>query len=235
MLRLDGIRHGFGAGDVLGGVDVTVHPGEIVCLIGASGCGKSTLLRVAAGLLRPDAGTVTNRFGSHAPVFQEPRLLPWRRVLDNVHLGGDAGTARRLLVDLGLEDYLDAYPAQLSGGMQQRVAIARAFARDTPLLLLDEPFGALDPTRRGSLQRELRHRCIEQNRAALFVTHDLPEAVRLGDRIAVLGSSPARIVDEVHCTAAGGDDAAAFTGAADLLRRPAVHAAFTLANEEASP
>jgi len=239
MLRLEGIRHQFGPTPVLGGVDLTVAAGEIVCLIGASGCGKSTLLRIAGGLITPEAGRVEDTFRDRAFVFQEPRLLPWRRVLDNVLLGrrgdGARDEARRLLGDLGLGDWVDAYPHQLSGGMRQRVAIARALATAAPLLLLDEPFAALDPTRRRGLQTALRRRCRDVGRAALFVTHDLTEALALGDRVLVLGGSPARVVSRSEGLAAGSDEAEAFAAAAALLRRPAVRAAFAASDQEELP
>lgn len=232
MLTLESVSHGFSGHRVLEGINCQLVPGEIICIVGPSGCGKSTLLRLAGGLLRPDEGAVIDHFDSHAFVFQEPRLLPWRNVVDNVSLDRYPEAAEGILTELGLGDWLSTYPHQLSGGMQQRAAIARALAPDPACLLLDEPFGALDPARRVELQSELRQRCIAARRAALFVTHDLTEAARLGDRILVLGGTPARIFERIEgCTAAEGD-ADAYEAAAAMLQRPAVRRALGFDREK---
>ena len=230
MLRLSAIRHSFQDSEVLAGVDALVKPGWVTCVVGPSGCGKSTLLRIAGGLITPDAGKVDNQLGLSAFVFQTPRLLPWRCVSDNVHLGTRDVVRRQrgaeLLDFMGLGDVGGCYPHQLSGGMQQRVAVARAFATDARLLLLDEPFAALDPQRRSALQGVLRQLCRERSAAALFVTHDIPEAARIADRIIVLGDQPTISIEVIDPPAVTLDDASAYARAAELLRRPSLQRAF---------
>ncbi|AEE45569.1 ABC transporter ATP-binding protein [Cellulomonas fimi] len=204
-VRADGVRVRYGDRTVLDGVDLTVGRGELVALVGRSGSGKSTLLRVLAGLEEPAAGRVTLA-GAAGVAFQEHRLLPWRRVAANVGLGlpraGRTGAVRDALAAVGLADRADAWPTHLSGGQAQRVALARALVRRPPVLLLDEPFGALDAlTRRHSqdllVRLHARHGC-----ATLLVTHDPAEAVRLAGRVLVLDAG--RVVAEV---AADGRDA----------------------------
>lgn len=201
MLALKSIVAGFGAREVLGGVDLSVKPGEVVALLGRSGSGKSTLLQVAAGLLAPSEGEV-ERHHRVAYVFQEPRLLPWRRVLDNAAFGLKCRGVRRnerrrraalMLERLGLADHTTAWPSELSGGMRQRVALARAFLIEPGLLLLDEPFSALDPGLRHELLGMLRTK-LTRGCAVLLVTHDVTEAATIADRIVVLDGEPARIV-----------------------------------------
>lgn len=202
-------------GDVtaLTGVDLEVAAGEFVSLIGPSGCGKSTLLRLIADLDEPTSGTL-QIFGkpAHAArldqdygiAFQQAGLLPWRTVTANIalplelHGTGKAERAARVreLVDLvGLGEFADRYPDQLSGGMQQRVAIARALAERPRLLLMDEPFGALDEMTREYLQTELTRIAAETGAAVVFVTHSIPEAVFLSDRVVVMSPRPGRITD----------------------------------------
>lgn len=186
----------------------TVDPGELVCLVGPSGCGKTTLLKCVAGLLRPTAGEV--RLGGRrvegpppgmAVVFQEygRSLFPWMRVRDNVELPLKqkrfSGERRRGLVEdalasVGLSDAAGAYPWQLSGGMQQRVAIARALAYEPEVLLMDEPFAAVDAQTRAELEDLVRGLWRERGITILFVTHDIDEAVYLGERVLVLSASP---------------------------------------------
>jgi NitT/TauT family transport system ATP-binding protein len=192
-------------------ISFEVKRGEFVCVIGASGCGKTTLLRLLAGLVAPTAGSV--RLGGQpvggpsrdvALVFQDysRALLPWRTATGNVSLALEAlGTPaaerdRRiapLLAKVGLTDHTEKYPSQLSGGMQQRLQIARSLAQDPSVLLMDEPFGALDAMTRQSLQDEVLRIAAEQQATVLFVTHDLEEALYLGDRIIALYSNPGRI------------------------------------------
>jgi len=198
---------------VLDSVSFSVPSGEIVSIVGPNGSGKSTLLRVVAGLLRPDSGSVDidgqlideadPRVGL---VFQEPRLLPWRRALDNVsfplELAGVNSRLRRqrgeqLLELVGLGAFGGAYPHQLSGGMRQRVAIARALARDPSVLLLDEPFSALDALTRERFNLELLKLWQQTGTTIVLVTHSIPEAVFLSDRVIVLSPRPARVVAEV--------------------------------------
>jgi taurine transport system ATP-binding protein len=193
----------------LGPVSLRVDPGEFVVLIGASGCGKSTLLRLIAGFEQPTIGTVNVAGAPPRPghglgvVFQEPRLLPWRTVAGNIHLalrlGGVAKHERRarcegLLERVGLHDTGHRRTWELSGGQQQRVALARALATDPALLLLDEPFAALDALTRERLQEDLRAVSTHNGRAAVLVTHSVDEAVFLGSRVIVLSARPGKIV-----------------------------------------
>ncbi|MFG1379227.1 ABC transporter ATP-binding protein [Xanthobacter autotrophicus] len=240
MLALDGLHLAFGGAPVLAGVDLAVKPGELVVLLGPSGCGKTSLLRLAAGGEAVQAGRVANGFARTAMVFQDPRLMPWADARDNAAFGlkalGLARAERRaaaeaILRRLGLSDAdLDKRPAQLSGGMQQRVAIARAFALKPDLVLMDEPFSALDVGLRGHLQALLRAEVEGAGAAALFVTHDITEAVRLADRIVVLSPRPARVVADLPHAPVRPDAApgAVFEAAAGLLRRPEVAAALAV-------
>lgn len=193
-----------GALPVLQGVDLEAAPGEFVAVLGASGCGKSTLLRLVAGLEKATAGeiriggkTVTDCDPRCAVVFQEPRLLPWRSVAQNVALGArgvpDAETPAAMLARVGLAGNERAWPYQLSGGMAQRVALARAFVRKPAVLLLDEPFAALDAFTRLQMGDLLRETCRDRSRTVLLVTHDVDEALRLADRVVLLGGAPAAI------------------------------------------
>jgi len=212
-----------GAGRVFDGgtvaladVDLTVGEGELVSLIGPSGCGKSTLLRLIADLDAPTSGSVTvfdkpadraRKDQDYGIAFQQAGLLPWRSVRANVELpmqlrggGGRADRAERatrsaeLLALVGLTDFADHRPHQLSGGMQQRVAIARALARSPRLLLMDEPFGALDEMTRERLQDELLRVRATTGAAVVFVTHSIAEAVYLSDRVVVMSPRPGRVV-----------------------------------------
>ena len=199
---------------ILDDVRLRLAAGEIVSLVGASGCGKSTLLRIVAGLDRDYAGSVRlDGVPQAAPsravgfVFQEPRLFPWRRVADNVAF--EAGGALRndprvdgLLREVGLADHAQALPRQLSGGQAQRVALARALYGAPRVLLLDEPFSAVDAFTRLKLQEVLLSLVRRHQVAALLVTHDIDEAVTLSDRIVVLEADPGRVREEVVVTAA---------------------------------
>jgi NitT/TauT family transport system ATP-binding protein len=214
-VRLDGVGKRFDAVHALDGIDLTLAPGEFVSLIGPSGCGKSTLLRVVADLTQPTAGTVevagkparqARLDQAYGIAFQQAGLLDWRTVVQNVELPlqihGVARAQRRkraeeLLAMVGLADFADARPAGLSGGMQQRVAIARALAPSPALLLMDEPFGALDEMTRERMQAELLRIAGETGAAVLFVTHSIPEAVVLSDRVVVMSPRPGRITEIV--------------------------------------
>ncbi|WOF23459.1 ABC transporter ATP-binding protein [Microbacterium betulae] len=196
-------------------VSLTVRAGESVSLIGPSGCGKSTLLRLIADLDSPTSGSVqvfgkpasrARRDQDYGIAFQQAGLLPWRTVAANIglplELHGVPAAERRArvgdLVDLvGLADFADRHPDQLSGGMQQRVAIARALAERPRLLLMDEPFGALDEMTRERMQTELSRIAAETGAAVVFVTHSIPEAVFLSDRVVVMSPRPGRITDIV--------------------------------------
>jgi sulfonate transport system ATP-binding protein len=189
--RVRGLSRAFGGRVVLDGVDLDIAPGEFVAMLGVSGTGKSTLLRALAGLDREVTGE-RHVPGPVAVAFQEPRLLPWRRVLANVALGlrvPDAGAvAGRALEEVGLTERADAWPLTLSGGEAQRAALARALVREPSLLLLDEPFSALDALTRIAMHR-LVLRLWERHRpAVLLVTHDVDEALILADRVLVLAS-----------------------------------------------
>jgi sulfonate transport system ATP-binding protein len=183
------IRRSFGTTVVLDGVDLTIRRGEVVALLGTSGSGKSTLLRILAGLDDEAAGELTTG-GSTAVVFQEHRLLPWKRVRANVALGVRGGDLDRrvaeALTEVGLADRGAAWPAELSGGQAQRVAFARALVRRPDLLLLDEPFGALDALNRLKMQALFGRLRARHHFAALLVTHDVDEALLLADRVLVL-------------------------------------------------
>jgi NitT/TauT family transport system ATP-binding protein len=193
-------------------VNVQVGRGEFVCFVGPSGCGKTTALRVAAGLLLPTTGEVRlNGVGIAGPgrercmVFQEYALFPWYTAIDNVAYGlkliGVRKSDRRLsaqdlLRRVGLARYAQHYPGELSGGMRQRVAIARALAVDPEVLLMDEPFGALDAQTRSELQEELLRIWDQSSKTTLFITHSIEEAVYLADRVVVMASHPGRVLRE---------------------------------------
>ena len=200
---------------ILRDIALSVREHEFVCIVGASGCGKTTLLRLIAGLLTPTAGAVTFRGRpvtgpdrALAIVFQDyaKALLPWRTVAGNVELALESrrvprGERRdiiaRLLAQVGLADRADAFPVQLSGGMQQRLQIARCLAQAPQVLLMDEPFGALDAMTRQNLQDEVARLSAESGTTVVFVTHDLEEAIYLGDRVIAMESRPGRIGEVV--------------------------------------
>jgi len=197
-------------------VDLTVADGEFVSLIGPSGCGKSTLLRLVADLIAPSTGTVTvagkpagtaRKEQAYGIAFQQAGLFEWRTVRKNVELPLElrglsrserAAKAEEMLALVGLADFAGHYPAQLSGGMQQRVAIARALAVQPPLLLMDEPFGALDEMTRERLQTELLGICAATGTSTVFVTHSISEAVFLSNRVVVMSARPGRITASIE-------------------------------------
>jgi NitT/TauT family transport system ATP-binding protein len=190
----------------LAGVSFTIGRGEVVGIVGPSGCGKSTLLRIVAGLIPATRGEVVQHGGDGfraAVVFQDARLLPWRTAAGNVRfaLEGRGGVGRdhvervgRVLDLVGLAGFADRHPHELSGGMQQRVALARALATEPQLLLLDEPFGALDALTRSYLQEELARIVAETRRTVLLITHDIDEAFLLSDRVLAMSARPGRIL-----------------------------------------
>jgi NitT/TauT family transport system ATP-binding protein len=205
----------FGRQPIFADVDLSIARREIVCLIGTSGCGKTTLLRLLAGLAEPTVGEVTvdgesgpGRAAKASVVFQAPALLPWLTVADNVGFGldfacrpdesrdGRAARIDKALEQVGLSADAKKKPAALSGGMAQRVALARALARDPEIIYLDEPFSALDAITRESMQDLLLDLAQQQQSAALLVTHDIDEALRIGHRVLLLAGAPARIVGE---------------------------------------
>jgi len=191
----------------LAGISVEVGAGEFITIVGQSGCGKTTLLKILAGLLPRSAGSVTLRgrlvdgpSRDIGIVFQDPVLLPWRTVFDNV-LGLDRKSSGSRAMDLlglvGLEGFEDKYPHELSGGMRQRVAIARALVHDPSLLLMDEPFGALDAMTREFMNLELLRIWQESGKTIVFITHSIPEAAFLADRVVVMSARPGRIQEIV--------------------------------------
>jgi len=207
-VTLAGVSKTYGRGPAavraLDQVSLNAAPGEFTCLIGASGCGKSTLLSLVAELEQPTAGQVSVS-GRVALMFQEAALFPWLTAFGNVELTLRArGVARaerkkraaELLEAVHLGGFGGKRPHELSGGMRQRVALARALAQDADVLLMDEPFGALDAMTRDLLHDELDRVCAGRNLTVLFVTHNVREAVRLGDRVVVLSSRPGRVIEE---------------------------------------
>ena len=239
-LNIHRVAHRFGYQRVLEDIDLHVAPGEAVALVGPSGCGKTTLLNLAAGLLSPWEGCVECSFRRPAMMFQQPRLLPWKRTRDNIALGLKAAgqpraarhaTAAALALRMGLtEDDLDKYPSALSGGMQSRAALARALAVQPDLLLLDEAFSALDIGLKSELYRLLAEERDNRHCAVLMITHDLMEAIRLADRILVMAGSPGRIVAEhrVDTPLAERDESWVFTRTAEFIRWPDIRTAFAL-------
>lgn len=214
VIRTEDLAVSFdGVTPVFEGLNLSIEKGEFVTLVGVSGAGKSTLLRVIADLIPAFRGTVkvdtpddpTRR--AIAMVFQSANLMPWRRVRDNITLGLEGidvspqvkqERVRSTLELVGLSAYADRWPYQLSGGQRQRIGIARSLAVDPDILLMDEPFGALDAITRTALQDELLRIWKETGKSILFVTHDIEEAVYLGDRVLLLGDEPAHIINEYH-------------------------------------
>jgi NitT/TauT family transport system ATP-binding protein len=203
--------YGSGTGGIVAveNIDLAISPGEFVSVVGPSGCGKSTLLRMIVGLVPVSAGAISV-FGKavHGPVtdcgivFQQPTLLEWRSVLENVLFNVDMRglkpaayreRAMQLLETVGLSEFADKRPHELSGGMKQRTAIARALVHEPPLLLMDEPFGALDALTREQMRLDLERIWLETKKTVLFITHSIDEAVLLSDRVVVMSPRPGRI------------------------------------------
>jgi ABC-type nitrate/sulfonate/bicarbonate transport system ATPase subunit len=213
ILTIRGATKRFIVGDdeleALAAIDLTIAEGQFVCLIGASGCGKSTLLRIIAGFEEPTSGEVlvrgkqiTGPASDRGMVFQDYALFPWMTVRENISFGPRQRkisseeiqtTTDKFLKLVGLERFADRFPSQLSGGMKQRVSIARVLANNANILLMDEPFGALDAHTREQLQRELQQIWVRTGVTAIFVTHSVEEAVLLADRVLVMSAGPGRI------------------------------------------
>jgi len=200
MLELQGVGFDYGNVAVLDGLDLVPAQGELVCCVGPSGCGKTTLLALLAGHLAPTRGRLVRR-GASRTIYQDGGLYPWLTVRENIALGLPRDmppAARAAKIDdwltlTHLRDFARHYPHQLSGGMRQRVELGRALAAETDILLLDEPFSALDYQTRQRMRRELAATLAELPRTVVFVTHDIEEAVQLGDRVVVLCARPAGV------------------------------------------
>ena len=246
-LQVRNLHHAYGPTPVLEGVSLDVPASRTVALVGPSGCGKTTLLHLCAGLLAPQQGSIAQPFAPAALMFQQPRLLPWMSTLDNIALGLKAqGLARAerhpraaaAALAMGLpQASLAQYPAELSGGMQSRAALARALVLAPRLLLMDEPFSALDVGLRGQLHQLLLARQAAQGMAVLLITHDLMEAVRLADTVLVMAAAPGRIVAryEPPGAALARDDALVYRCTAELLQHPQVRQAFDLPGAQTAP
>jgi NitT/TauT family transport system ATP-binding protein len=239
-LAIHALGHAYALRTVLDDIDLELPAGRTVALVGPSGCGKTTLLHLCAGLLTVQKGTLENGFLRPAVMFQQPRLLPWKTTRDNIALGlkalgvpagerlARAGAVGR---SVGLDELaLGQFPHALSGGMQSRAALARALALAPDLLLMDEPFSALDIGLKSQLHRLLLEHQAAHGLAVLMITHDLMEAVRLADTLLVMAAEPGRIVHRVELAtpARRRGDAEVYQTTARLLQHPAVCASFGL-------
>ena len=216
IIAFENVGVAFGGEQVYERLSFDVRRGEFVCILGPSGCGKSTSLRIIGGLLDLNAGSITvdgrapqDAWPEIAFVFQSPRLVPWRNALDNVLLGSELrfgsgdkeqrrARASELLSLVGLTDDARKYPSMLSGGERQRVAIARALAVDPKIVLMDEPFSALDPNMRGRMRVEMERIWLKTGKTVVFVTHDIDEALQLADRVVVLSNKPTHVVEIIE-------------------------------------
>lgn len=240
MLRIVKLSHAYGLRTVLNGVGMTLEAGRSLALVGPSGCGKTTLLHLCAGLLALQDGVLENGFAQTSIMFQQPRLLPWKTTRDNIVLGLKAlgadcaerlAQAEAMAQAVGLDSVaLEQFPHQLSGGMQSRVALLRALVVQPQLLLMDEPFSALDIGLRAQLHRLLLDYQRANAVAVLMITHDLMEAVRLADTLMVMAADPGRIVHvfELELPALERDEAYVHHQTARLLAEPAVRDSFGL-------
>ena len=240
QLTIDNLFHKYGIVEVLNNISLSVSSGQTLALVGPSGCGKSTLLHIIAGLLTQSEGRLQQPFKQQACMFQSPRLLPWKSALDNIALGLKAARVNRqerhqraaeLAEQLGLdsEDLLK-YPHELSGGMQSRVALARALIVRPELLLLDEPFSALDIGLKLELYQLLRRHVEDSGTTVIMITHDLMEAVRLADTILMMAPEPGRILAEYPMTRphAERDDSWIYQTSVELMQEPMVRLGFEL-------
>ncbi|WP_353894255.1 ABC transporter ATP-binding protein [Proteinivorax hydrogeniformans] len=188
-------------------INLQVNEGEFISIVGPSGCGKSTLLSLIAGLIRPTEGSVKNTFNRNGYMFQQDFLLPWRNILDNAVLGLEIAQkknkinkkyAEELLDSMGLSEFKNYYPAELSGGMRQRVALARTLALKPDLLLLDEPFSALDYQTRLNMQQEVGLMLRREKKTVILVTHDISEAIAMSDKVIILTKRPGRVIESIE-------------------------------------
>lgn len=241
ILDFDGVEKVYDNGfRALSAVDLTVKNDEIVCLVGPSGCGKTTMLKMAAGLTEPSAGTLRRSTKEISYVFQDPTLLAWRSVRSNVELvarlRGVPRAERRARAEhtldlVGLSGFADDLPRRLSGGMKMRVSLARAITVNPRLMLMDEPFAALDEFTRANMGEQLLALWREQRFACMFITHSIAEAVELGHRIVVMGSHPGRIKECIDSPAPPTADPRQPRDA-KALRATVDHIAASLAKEE---
>lgn len=242
-LHVHGLTYRYALTEVLQDIHLRLDAGETVALVGPSGCGKTTLLHCVAGLLTPAEGRIESSFSRLGMVFQQPRLMPWKRAVDNISLGlkatGTAASERReqaaewaQRLGLGPGD-LKKYPHELSGGMQSRVSLGRALAINPDLLVLDEPFSALDVGLKLELYALMREQIVQHQTAALMITHDVMEAVRLADRIVMMKPDPGRIVQEFVLEQPHDqrDDAWVYAVAGQLMQADEVRIGFGLAPE----
>lgn len=237
-LAVAGLGHAYALKTILDDIDLTLDAGRVTALVGPSGCGKTTLLHLCAGLLPVQRGQLENGFARTAVMFQQPRLLPWKTTRDNIALGLKAAgvppaerkrRSEAIAEAVGLHALaLDQFPHALSGGMQSRAALARALVLAPDLLLMDEPFSALDIGLKGQLHRLLLDHQRQHGLAVLMITHDLMEAVRLADTILVMAPEPGRIVHRftLPTPASTRDDAHTYHTTAELLKVPAVRESF---------
>lgn len=240
QLQVHHLHHSYGTVEVLNNINFSVSSGETLALLGPSGCGKSTLLHIIAGLLPHSEGRLEQDFATLSCMFQSPRLLPWQTALDNIALGLKAQRtdkqerlqrASQLALQLGLTAAdLTRYPHELSGGMQSRVALARALLVKPDLLLLDEPFSALDIGLKLELYLLLRQHIEHNHTAVIMITHDLMEAARLADYILMMAPNPGRILTELPLTQPHSqrDDSWIYQTSATLLQHPQVRLGFGL-------
>jgi NitT/TauT family transport system ATP-binding protein len=240
QLMLRGVAHAYALKPILEDIDLSLDGGRVLALVGPSGCGKTTLLHLCAGLLTCQTGTLDNGFARPAVMFQQPRLLPWKTTRDNIALGLKAAglpraewqmRAQAMGHTVGLDAVaLDQFPHQLSGGMQSRAALARALVLEPDLLLMDEPFSALDIGLKAQLHRLLLYHQAQRGVAVLMITHDLMEAVRLADTVLTMASEPGRIVHrfDLDRPARQRDDGFVHRTTAELLQAPMVRACFGL-------
>ncbi len=239
-LRLQSVSHAYALHEVLADVSLTLEAGRTLALVGPSGCGKTTLLHLCAGLLTLQAGSLDNGFQRPAMMFQQPRLLPWKTARENIALGLKArgvaraerlqrATSAAAALELDAEA-LAMFPHQLSGGMQSRVALARALVLQPDLLLLDEPFSALDVGLKAQLHGQILHEQARSGLAMLLITHDLMEAVRLADAVLVMAAEPGRIEHRLDLKrpALQRDDDWVHHTTAQLLHTPGVRECFGL-------
>ncbi len=246
LLNLHDVGHAYGLKSVLDGVNLSLEAGQVLALVGPSGCGKTTLLHLCAGLLNCQSGRLDNHFFRPAVMFQQPRLLPWKTTRDNIALGLKAAgvprrerlaSAERIGAAVGLDRLaLAQFPHLLSGGMQSRAALARALVLEPDLLLMDEPFSALDIGLKAQLHRLLLDEQAARSLAVLMITHDLMEAVRLADSVLVMAAEPGRIVHrfDLNIPARQRDDALVHQTTAELLQNVTVRASFGLSTNAAS-